>query len=573
MKGTACRHPKDEHHQKNMIKVKAISNLEKVMAGGRYEDYREISRVSALMGERISLELVLELVLMPNNNVPLTFIPTVSGKLADYVTVREVRHVPAMNNARYNTDEDYLTTEPALIPDVIMPLAYNGRVVVSPKRLTSLWVDIEPDAELGICGESELTFNFELVSKNADESFNATASVTVDIIGARLPEQKTLFTQWFHSDCLANYYKCEKWSDKHFEIIENFARAARKNGINMILTPLVSPPLDNSYDTRDLQLAEVTSTDGVYSFSWDRLDRWIEMADRVGIPYFEIGHLFTQGGAAYATKVMGTVDGEYKRLFPKNTPCDAPEYTRFLRAMLTSFLDHMRKRGDDKRCYFHISDEPSRAQLETYKKAKETVSDLLSGYVIMDALSDYEFYASGVVSKPVVVINHLDPFLENNVKGLWAYNCCGPDHGYSNRFLAMSLARNRSIALMLYKYNIEGFLHWGYNFYNNSGSCDAINPYLETDSGGIFPSGDAFSVYPGDNGEAFESMRLVTFAEALTDISVFRLCESLYSREEVIAALEEAVGKEITPATYINGSARYHEIRERINEMIRARIK
>lgn len=555
-----------------MLRVKPVSNLEKVMAGGCYCDYKEISRVSVLRGERASFELVLELELMETENFSRTFIPSVKGELAEYVTLREVRHVPAMNNARATTDEDFLTTSPALIPDVLMPLQYEGRVVVAPKRLTSLWVDVEVPADVEVSAESEIKFEFELTSRNPEEKFNTGVGIILEIIGATLPEQKTLFTQWFHSDCLANYYRCGKWSDEHFKIIENFAKVAKKNGINMIFTPLVSPPLDNSYDTRDLQLADVTVKDGVYSFGWDKLDRWIEMADRVGIPYFEIGHLFTQGGAAYATKVMGTVDGEYKRLFSKDTPCDAPEYTKFLREMLSSFLAHMRKRGDDKRCYFHISDEPSDAQLETYKKAKETVADLLSGYVIMDALSHYEFYESGVVKKPVVILHHLDEFLVHDVKGLWAYNCCAPASGYSNRFLAMSLARNRSIALMLYKYDIEGFLHWGYNFYNNSGSSDCINPFLETDSGGIFPSGDAFSVYPADNGEALESMRLVTFAEALTDIEVFRLCESLYSRDEVIRVLEEEIGGEIVPSTYVNSAQKYQAIRDRINEMIKARI-
>ena len=85
----------------------------------------------------------------------------------------------------------------------------------------------------------------------------------------------------------------------------------------MLFTPLVSPPLDNAYDTRDLQLAEVTVTKGKYSFGWERLDRFIAVADEVGIKLLEIGHLFTQGGAVYTTKVMGTVDGEYRRLFPK----------------------------------------------------------------------------------------------------------------------------------------------------------------------------------------------------------------------------------------------------------------
>ena len=49
----------------------------------------------------------------------------------------------------------------------------------------------------------------------------------------------------------------------------------------------------------------------------------------------------------------------------------------------------------------------------------------------------------------------------------------------SNRFVTMPSSRNRSIGVQLYKAKVEGFLHWGYNYYNNWSSGDAINPYMD----------------------------------------------------------------------------------------------
>lgn len=556
-----------------MLRLKFVSNLEKVFQDESFDSFREIKKISALKGERVSVQLICALPVDETPNFPILFKPTFEGKLMKYATVRRVMSVPATRPANVNVDEDFLRTTPGLFPDVLMPLQYGGGVVITPRSLTSLWIDFEipSDADVADSGEISVTFT-SVKTHERTPDISLSASVNVEIINAVLPEQKLLFTQWFHADCLANYYKVEKWSDEHFRIIENFAKTAKKNGINMILTPLISPPLDNKFDTRDLQLADVVKTADGYEFSWNKLARWIEICDRVGIKYFEIGHLFTQGGAAYATKVTGMVDGEYKRLFPKDTPCDDPEYTRFLRAMLKSFLDFMKARGDDVRCYFHISDEPSDKHLETYLKAKNSVADLLEGYPIMDALSHYEFYERGVVKKPVVILHFLSDFLNHGVPGLWTYNCCGPEVGYSNRFMGMSLSRNRSISLLLYKYDIEGFLHWGYNFYNNSGSSDPINPFLDTSSGDFFPSGDAFSVYPGDNGEPYESTRLVTFFEGIQDISVMRLCEELYSKDEVVALLEKTIGKTIDPRTYVNKASDMHKVREALNSMIKAKI-
>ena len=556
-----------------MFKYKFISGLEKPFVDGNFDDFATLDRISALRGERVSFQLLLELAYTKNSMWSRAFEIKLSGEAAKYASVRRVRSVPATNNRRGNYDEDFLTTRPCLVPDVLMPLEYGGQIVLAPGTLTSLWIDIEIPEDMP-AGEAALSVTLHSEAKRDPTApiWDGEAKLTLDVIGATLPKQELLFTQWFHSDCLANYYRCEKWSDEHFRIIENFARVAKKNGINMLFTPLISPPLDNEYDTRDLQLATVTKTDAGYEFDWKHLERWIDALDRVGIEYFEIGHLFTQGGAVSATKVMGSVDGEYVRLFPKDTPCDDPEYTKFLRAMLTSFLGFMKARGDDKRCYFHVSDEPPLKHLETYGRAKASIADILEGYPIMDALSHYDLYETGICKKPVILLNYLEDFADHGVKGLWTYNCCAPDGGYSNRFLGMTLARNRSICLLLYKYDIEGFLHWGYNFYNNSGSSDCINPFMDTSSGDIFPSGDPFSVYPADNGEALESMRLVGFNEAIQDLRAMKLCEKLYSREEVISTLENVIGKEIRANTYINDAAGMHTVREKVNSMIKAKV-
>jgi hypothetical protein len=58
----------------------------------------------------------------------------------------------------------------------------------------------------------------------------------------------------------------------------------------------------------------------------------------------------------------------------------------------------------------------------------------------------------------------------------------------------------------LYKFDIKGFLQWDYNFWSSQYSRCPISPYIVTDAGHDFPSGDAFLVYPGEEGpvESFE---------------------------------------------------------------------
>ena len=76
-------------------------------------------------------------------------------------------------------------------------------------------------------------------------------------------------------------------------------------GVNMLLTPLFTPPLDTAVggERTCVQLIDVILTeDGSYQFGFDRLEQWISLCDKCGVRYLEFSHLFTQWGAAHAPK-------------------------------------------------------------------------------------------------------------------------------------------------------------------------------------------------------------------------------------------------------------------------------
>lgn len=557
-----------------MLKTKLISSLSRVFTDSSIDDFAAIEKLTALKGERVSFQLVHQRIMEPEEDIYAfreLFTPKFSGELAKYVTVREVKNVgvefPVVPG---KTDDNYERTAPGLYPDVLRPLHYGGKTIAKTTLPTAIWIDVTIPRDATELGKSDL--KIEMVNDAGE--VKSEHIITVDVIDAVLPEQDLILTQWFHCDSLANYYDVPVWSEKHWEIVENFARVAYKNGINLLLTPVFTPPLDTQVGGERLtnQLVKVTVENGKYSFNFDLLDRWVDMCDRIGIKYFEISHLFTQWGAKHAPKVMATVDGEYKKIFGWETEATSEEYVGFLRAFLVEFIAHMKKNGNDKRCFFHISDEPQLEHIESYKAAKNSISDLLDGYVIMDALSDYDFFKMGIVDLPVPCNDHIKPFIENNVQNLWTYYCCGQCIGVSNRLIAMPSWRNRSIGMQMYKYDIVGFLQWGYNFYNNQFSVDEIEPYTDVSGEHWVPAGDPFSVYPAPHGQVYESLRIVVFHDALQDMRAMKLCESLYSKDEVVAEIEKIMGETLAFDVCAKSEKTMLKVRERINEMIKAKI-
>ena len=359
--------------------------------------------------------------------------------------------------------------------------------------------------------------------------------------------------------------------DFHWRVTESFLKRAKEYGMNCVLTPLFTPPLDTQVgkERPTVQLVDVKVIgNNQYAFGFEKLDSWLSMCDRCGIEYYEMSHLFTQWGAKHAPKIMAEVNGETKQIFGWKTRAAGKEYKTFLHQFSAALIEYIDRKGIREKCLFHVSDEPSGLMIFSYKKASRIVHECFKGFKIIDALSDYRVFKMGLIELPVPANDHIKPFI-GKVKELWTYYCCvQADHYVSNRFFSMPSARTRVLGLQLYKFDVRGFLHWGYNFYFSQYSKGLIDPYKVTDAGGSFSSGDSFLVYPGENGEPLDSLRLHVFYNGLEDMLALKLLESKIGKEKTDAILEEGLEKPLTFRDYPHSADWLLKTRERINRAI-----
>ncbi len=556
-----------------MMQAKLLSSLEKCFLDENILTKKPLGRSSMLKNERFSFQACYQ----RNDNIDAKVIVhlKIESPLEDVIHVTKVQHIPS-SFPTYNirVDDNYLRTTPGLYPDLLEPVRGKDDRLVTDRSLRSLWFEIVPDGKIapGVYPIKLTFFRPDLTENNIE----AELETEIEIIDAELPKQDLIVTHWFYTDCLMQYYGVEAWSEKHWEIIENFMISARSYGQNMILTPLVSPELDTYVGGYRpvTQLLEIEKKGDKYEFDFTRLGRWIDLCDKVGMEYFEICHLYSQWGCKACPQVWVTEDGEYKRVFGWDTEAAGDDYKNFLSQMIPAFLKYMKedRKGADKRCWFHLSDEPNEKHLEQYKTLSAFLKPLIEGYPMMDALSKYEFYEQGLVDHPIPGTNHIEPFLEHNVPELWTYYCCSQAVDVSNRFFSMPSARNRILGLQLYKYNIYGFLQWGFNFYNNQYSYGTINPFYCSDGEDFVPSGDAYIVYPGTDGKAWSSLRQLVFNEGLQDMRAMKLLEELYGRGKAMEVLEAGI-EPITFKKYPKDDEYILSLRRRINDMIKAKVQ
>ena len=197
---------------------------------------------------------------------------------------------------------------------------------------------------------------------------------------------------------------------------------------------------------------------------------------------------------------------------------------------------------------------------------------ILPDAIVIDALRDVQFYKRGVIQHPVAGLREVKDFLEAEVPNLWVYYCCCEYIKVPNLLIAMPSARNRILATQLFKYRIEGFLQWGYNFYNNCHSEYSIDPYFSTDADGQYPGGDSFQVYPGEDGQPVDSIRMVVTQEAMYDLRAFEWLASLTSYEYVLDLIEGELSQPITFYDYPQTQAYILKLRRKVNDEILSRL-
>lgn len=541
------------------MKTLLLSSLTKVFKDAA-PNYCEFTAASALKNERYSFQIAV----LPEKKSEEKLAVSVKTALKG-VQAFVVENIPSGLSAYESRDSFHYDIDRTEFPDLLRPC--GDTVKLKKGEWTSLWIEYIPSGTIK-AGKKKITVELCAAGEKTEKVF------TLNIIDAALPEQELLFTNWFHNDCLCTRYGAEPFGEEYWRIVKNYIQNAVDHGQTMILTPVFTPPLDTEIgkERPTVQLVDVKKTKDGYTFGFENFEKYIALCLECGIKAFEISHFYTQWGSLAAPKIVADVNGKQKRIFGWETKSHGKAYTEFLTAFAAAFIKEVKKLGIKDRCWLHVSDEPSKEHKPDYKKSADTVHALFKGFHTFDALSDIEFYREGLVETPVCGIEHADLF-KSEVKNFWTYHCCGHLREFvPNRFFAQPSMRNRVLGLMLYKYDAQGFLQWGYNFWYSQYSRSEIDPFTVTDAGGAFPSGDAFFVYPGADGAPLNSIRYEVFAEGLQDMRALRLLESLKGRKYVLALIENGLDVPLTFKEYPHEQGWLLALREKVNAEISAAL-
>ena len=185
--------------------IRVLDSLQKVFAdeelpaGGT-------AGVTALRGERVNFQVACRSTQVARMLVAARAQLPFSGEADLY----DVGQAPVALPCYGQGDGQYLSTKPGLYPDPLFP--HKGELRVLSGQWRCLWVSfVVPDD--APAGKSAVTVRLTAGEEQIEVSF------PVEVVGAALPPQTLVHTEWFHADCLATWYGVEPLSEEHWTIL------------------------------------------------------------------------------------------------------------------------------------------------------------------------------------------------------------------------------------------------------------------------------------------------------------------------------------------------------------------
>jgi len=375
-------------------------------------------------------------------------------------------------------------------------------VITDAKETEGLYFRLQNPSK----GAKSFDIRFRIKQGNEDRQL----SLKVNVHNVLLPsvgKDSFKYTNWMDFDSMAASHGLKPWSEEHWKMIEKYVRLATRGRQNMGLIRAVFEKDEN----------------GAMRIDKKKFARFLDIYNRTGIWYLEGTHLagFVNGWGspafktAYTTNVTTTVEGALA-----------------LSKLAKMFMEEIETRGLRDRWYQHVADEPGGKNVPEYRITAGIVRRYMPGIRTVDAVEEPSFVGALDVWCPKVnsferYHELYDSFRTNFGDRVWCYTCCVPGGKWMNRTMDGELLRPVLIPWVSVMWDVDGFLHWGYNRWQLGQNQDPFKePYPKkwggSNNGNSLPSGDTHIVYPGKDGP-WPSARLEATRAGMEDADLLTM--------------------------------------------------
>ena len=304
--------------------------------------------------------------------------------------------------------------------------------------------------------------------------------------------------------------------------------------------------------------------DNKYEFDFTNLKKELEKLESYGVTYYT--------GASIGWRKSW----QESTIMIHGFPAMSYEAYLYLEQYLNAMRTFIKENGLLDRFYLGVADEPNGKNCIEYRALCGMIKSIAPELKLYDATGMSQLYGALDIYIPLNETYQRNrdefEFVKSRGAELWFYVCCGPrgtgeTQPYINRFMDYPLLSTKYLHWGNYKYDLTGYLHWAFNFYQPGQDpfVQSCPEHHNTDSVCYLPAGDTNIVYPGTDGpwmsarleaqresaEDYELLRFVAstdkdLADSICDSVFHSFCDVEYDAKKYIAAkkkLLEAASK------------------------------
>jgi hypothetical protein len=384
-------------------------------------------------------------------------------------------------------------------------------------------VDCEPGSYMG---------NIEVSGEINGRPFSRNKVFDIEVFKPVIEKTSLWVTNWFFLDRLSflnNNQPVEKHSDLYWELSRTMAGMLAEYRQNVAMIS----PFDHTTFTYE---------NGRWGFDFSNFNKMVRLFIEEGV----IGRL---EGGHFGSRIEGVWLGPFGLHVPvfddeekdkELLPLSDPRTKEFYRAFLPAFVENIKANGWEEQYIQHIADEPIDENVGSYIEISKFLKSLVPGLKVIEACHTHQLEDMVDIWVPQMnfLKDGLDFYHGQQEKGseAWYYTCLAPKGEWANRFVELPLIKTRLLHWVNFKYNIPGYLHWGFNFWgSNSGIVTAENPYddasgMIVSSGNILPGGDCWISYPAYK-TIYPSIRLEAMRDGIVDYELLKMFSERFPEE------------------------------------------
>ena len=501
-----------------------VDPLQKILPGSTYF-VPSIARADVARGEHASFQFAVR------SNTDITNLkieikaPEKAGQQLSEIKKGFVDYVQV---GRTNPDpsNDIMISSSGYFPD---PILYKADIDVPFGVTRPIWISVKIPED---CEQGSYTGEVQITGETNGIKFSRSKKILIEVYKPVIDKTSLWVTNWFFLERLSylNGKKAvEKYSDTYWELTRILAKKLAEYRQNVAMIS----PLDHT---------KFVFKNGKWHFDFSNFNKLVALFMEEGvIGMLEGGHL--------GNRIDGSWEGDFGLKVPvieqdttylETKALNDRQTKSFYDDFVPALVNNIREKGWEGFYVQHIADEPIDANVDSYIEISKYIKSLAPGIKIIEACHTNKLKGMIDIWVPQMNFLHKDlPFYkQQQAEGAeaWYYTCLSPKGEYANRFIELPLIKTRLLHWVNHKYDIPGYLHWGFNYWGSGGGITtADNPYDDasgviTSSGNILPGGDCWIVYPGEK-TIYPSIRLEAMRDGIVDYELLKMYRDRFPDE------------------------------------------